>query len=213
MKPITIGIAGPKRAGKDTAARAIRQCLAEYDQELYVGQLYFADPMYDMLGAFVGHDTVKRLRHSDAKDTEIIEPFGCTLRHMAQTLGTEWGRDLIHSNAWVLSIHRKIEAAAAYELPEDTDGVVVLIPDVRFPNEAEYVRDNGFLLHIDHHAQGGGHASENGIEPATDETVIRNAGTLSEYEEKVFDYGRSTLRDQLTAAVRASAGNGRLLSS
>lgn len=215
MKPIVIGITGPKRAGKDTAARIIRQCLAEYDQELYIGQVYFADPMYDMLAAFVGRKTVERLRHSDVKDTEIIEPFGCTLRHMAQTLGTEWGRNLIHNNAWVLSIHRKIEAAAAQELPENTDGVVVIIPDVRFPNEAEYVNNNGFLLHIsrpDVVKAGETHESENGVDTHENDCVIHNDSDYDTFEQKVYDYGRGRLRDELTAAVQASAGNGQLLS-
>lgn len=209
MKPIFVGIAGPKRAGKNTTAQILRQCLAEFDQDILVGETAFADPMYQMLEVFLDPGTVGRLRNSDEKDTEIIEPFGCTLRHLAQTLGTEWGRNLIHPDCWVMALARKAFGAAAQHKTQ----AVILVTDVRFPNEAEFIRDNGFLLHIqrdtghrDHHA------SETPLEVEDTDTVIQNTGTLDEFTEKVYAYGRSTFTDDLTAVIQASAGHGRLLS-
>ena len=211
MKTILIGIAGAKRSGKNTAAALLRQCLAEWDQETLVGQTAFADPMYAMLAEFVGQSTVNRLRDSDDKDTEIIEPFGCTLRHMAQTLGTEWGRHLIHGNAWVMATGSAIlqaEGKAGHDKP-----IVVLIPDVRFPNEAEFVRNNGFLLHLQRPSDSkDAHASETPLEIEDTDTVIQNTGSLEAFEQKVLTYGRSTLLDDLAATLRTSSGVGKLLS-
>lgn len=209
MKPILIGIAGPKRAGKDTTAKILRLCLAEFDQDILIGHASFADPMYDMLSAFVGWDTVERLRNSDDKDTEIIEPFDCTLRHMAQTLGTEWGRNLIHPNAWVMALYRRVtHGATAY-----TDPVVVFVPDVRFPNEAQLIRDNGFLLHIQRNTgHQDSHASETPLEIEDTDIVFQNNGTLEDFEQRIYAYGRGAFQDDLTATIQASTGVGRLLS-
>ena len=201
---IVIGFTGPKRAGKDTAAQTLRQCFAEFDEELYVGQTAFAEPMYNMLKEFIGADTVNRLVNNDAKDTEIIEPFGCTLRHMAQTIGTEWARNCIHEDAWIMSIQKTIESATS-QLPSDADAAVVLIPDVRFENEAEFVRNNGLLIHIERpNQQSDSHASENGVEKQTDDLTITNDSDLETFTAKVTDNGFNTIRQRITALIHAS---------
>lgn len=210
MKPIFIGIAGPKRSGKDTTAGILRQSLAEFDQDLLVGQASFADTIYDMLSVLIGQDIVERLRHSDDKDTEIIEPFGVTLRHLADTLGTEWGRDLVHPNVWVMALgHRATREAAKHNEP-----AVILVPDVRFPNEAQLIRDNGFLLHIqrsgDKHQSD--HRSAVPLEIEDTDLVFQNNGTLDDYTQRIYAYGRGTFQEDLAAIIRASTGVGRLLS-
>ena len=209
MKPIYVGIAGPKRAGKDTTATILQRCLAEFDQEVMVAQTSFADPMYDMLCAFLDRDTVDRLRNSDDKDTELIEPFGVTLRHMAQTLGTEWGRHLIHADVWVLALHRRVRREAA----RFAEPAIILVPDVRFPNEAQFIRDNGFLLHIQRDTgHRDSHTNETPLEVEDTDTVFQNNGTLEDFEQRIYAYGRGTFQDDLAATIRASAGVGRLLS-
>lgn len=211
MKPTILGIAGPKRAGKDTAAKLLIKAIADMEMDVLVGVTSFADPMYDMLSAFLDPDTVARLRNSDEKDTLVIEPFGCTLRHLAQTLGTEWGRNLIHPNAWVMAMQRRISMAVGRADPGTPK--VILIPDVRFPNEAEFVRDNGFLLHIQRDTgHSDSHSSETPLEVEDTDTVLQNTGSLEQFEQKVLAYGHNDLTEDLTAAFRASAGVGRLLS-
>ena len=210
MKPIFVGIAGPKRSGKDTTARILRHCLAEFDQDILVGQTSFADTIYDMLSVLVGHDVVERLRHSDEKDTEIIEPFGVTLRHLADTLGTEWGRDLVHRSLWVLALsNRAFREAALHDTP-----AVILVPDVRFPDEAQLIRDNGFLIHIqrDGEKHQSVHRSAIPLVVEDTDTVFQNTGTLEAFERRIYAYGRSTFQDDLAAIIRASTGVGRLLS-
>jgi hypothetical protein len=55
---------------------------------------------------------------------------------MAQTLGTEWGRELVHPQLWVLMAQRRWDAAKAA-------GLDLVITDVRFENEVEWLRGAG----------------------------------------------------------------------
>lgn len=201
---IVIGFTGQKRAGKNTAAQTLRQCFADYDEEIYVGQTAFADPMYNMLKEFIGTKTVDKLINSDAKDTEIIEPFGCTLRHMMQTLGTEWGRHQIHKNAWVMSMQKTIENVK--KLPDDADAAIVLITDVRFANEADFIRRRGFLIHIERpNQQSDNHLSENGVKHEYDDITITNNDDLETFAARVTDHGFNDIRQKIKALIHPSS--------
>ncbi len=62
-----------------------------------------------------------------------------TPRHVMQQLGTEWGRDVIDPEIWVILTDRRIDTL---------DKAVVT--DVRFPNEEAYVRQKkGLFLRVD----------------------------------------------------------------
>jgi hypothetical protein len=84
---------------------------------------------------------------------EPCERFGgATPRHMMQTIGTEWGRNCIHPNLWVL--------AWQHLLPKNRD---VVADDVRFQNEAQVIRDlGGIIIQIERPGTGSlaAHASE-----------------------------------------------------
>lgn len=122
-----IGIAGRAGSGKDTAGSH----LVEHHG---FSQYAFADPIRAMLaalGAFPAVDLIDR----DAKE-KVIDWLGKSPRQMAQTLGTEWGRELVHPQLWVLMAQRRWEAAKAA-------GEDLVITDVRFENEVEWFKANG----------------------------------------------------------------------
>jgi hypothetical protein len=122
-----IGIAGRAGSGKDTAGARLVEC---YGFQQYA----FADPIRAMLGAlgaFPAADLVNR----DTKEV-IIDWLGKSPRQMAQTLGTEWGRELVHPQLWVLMAQRRWDAAKAA-------GRDLVITDVRFENEVEWLRGAG----------------------------------------------------------------------
>lgn len=92
---------------------------------------------------------------------------GKTPRHAMQTLGTEWGRDLIASDLWI----RAWQAAVA-KVPA---GVPIVVDDCRFPNEGEAVRAaGGVIVRIDRPGAGTAsvHASEQHVLPAVE--TLRN---------------------------------------
>lgn len=64
---------------------------------------------------------------------------GKSARYALQTLGTEWGRELMDSNFWVRAWEHTLEAEA------DTDDIIVA-DDVRFHTEAEAIEKRGGLL-------------------------------------------------------------------
>lgn len=162
--PIIIGIAGRARHGKDTLAQYLVQHHGFH-------QMAFADPIVDGLISMLDIPTEYR---TDKKEDEV-PGLGFSYRKAAQTLGTEWGRRLLHPDIWVNIMRRRIA-----DMADHNDRIV--ISDVRFPNEAAWLRDtvNGFVWHV--HRPGvdcinrSDHASESGIEVANGEPVLMNVG-------------------------------------
>ena len=151
-----IGIAGPARAGKDTLASHLLDNLSDD-----WSRSSFADPLKAMLSV-IGVDC------SDDKKAVVDDAFGVTPRHMMQTLGTEWGRNLIDSDIWVKAFARL------------NAGKCVIVPDVRFENEAELVREHGVLIHlVGRGGIEGSHVSENAIAFKPGDIVIDNSRDLA----------------------------------
>ena len=151
-----IGIAGQARAGKDT--------LCSYMLDNLDGiwlRSSFADPIKEMLRA-IGVDC------SDDAKAVVSDDYGVTPRHMMQTLGTEWGRHMIDGDIWVKAFARM------------NAGKCVIVPDVRFENEAELVREHGVLIHlVGRGGIEGNHVSENAIEFKPGDIVIDNSRDLA----------------------------------
>ena len=151
-----VGIAGPARAGKDTLASYLLDNLSDD-----WSRSSFADPMKAMLNA-IDVDT-----SDEAKDLPLNQ-YGLSTRHMLQTLGTEWGRDRNGNSFWIDVFSRS------------NAGKCVIVPDVRFENEAELVREHGVLIHLT--GRGGiegNHVSENAIEFKPGDIVIDNSRDLA----------------------------------
>jgi|26BtaG_2_1085354.scaffolds.fasta_scaffold12674_4 hypothetical protein len=150
-----IGITGPARAGKDTLADYLLENLGDN-----WGRSSFADPIKAML-------RVIRVDCTELSKDKIHDYFGVTPRRMMQTLGTEWGRDLIDNDFWV-KVFARVNA-----------GKSLIVPDVRFENEAELIRSNGILIHLT--GRGGinsGHKSENPVGFEAGDIVIDNSRDL-----------------------------------
>ncbi len=169
-----IGIAGHARAGKDTVAQFIQE---EYRAATYA----FAEPLKAMLRA-LGLD--EQDLNSWRKD-ETNYDFQATPRHMMQTLGTEWGRDTINDNIWVIAAAKRIQRLSQAQ-PDST----IIITDVRFENEADFVRKHGFLIHVERPIQridGSTHRSENPIRiNEAEDSVIVNDGDLEQLREEAL---------------------------
>lgn len=151
-----IGIAGQARAGKDTLASHIL-CNLGGDWS----RSSFADPLKEMLTA-IGVDC------SDDAKAVVDDSYGVTPRHMMQTLGTEWGRHMIDGDIWVKAFARL------------NAGKCVIVPDVRFENEAALVREHGVLIHlVGRGGIEGNHVSETPIAFKPGDIVIDNSRDLT----------------------------------
>lgn len=132
-KPLLIGLTGLAGSGKDTVREMLEQ---DHDFD----GIAFADPIRDMLGALLDSMEVSRawMVARDLKEQDIPQ-LGVSYRKMAQALGTEWGRAL-NSNMWLDIAAAKIGVCGQYGNP----GVV--ISDVRFANEADWIKSQGGVI-------------------------------------------------------------------
>lgn len=123
-----IGITGVARSGKDT--------LATYLVEHHgFSRIALADPLREFVSS-IADIPFEQLLDGPAKEQPVDWLGGRTPRYMMQTLGTEWGRNKVDREVWLKVARRRIEKAARW-------GESVVIPDVRFDNEAEMVRQMG----------------------------------------------------------------------
>ena len=121
---LLIGLTGYKGSGKSEVAKYLN---TQYNFE----RSAFAWPLKDMLIA-LGLSEVHI--HGSLKETPNKILSGRTPRFAMQTLGTEWGRDVMHPEFWTNIWKRR----AIRALSESKDARLV-VEDVRFPNEAAIV--------------------------------------------------------------------------
>ncbi len=145
---VLIGVQGALSAGKTT----IRNTLVNV---MGFKAVSMADPLKLALMA-MGATKAEVYGEDKAKVNELWGDK--TNRHAMQTLGTEWGRRIIHPDVWVECIRRRIDKAyrtyirnnsdeGGCKLREaafrDAEALRLVIDDVRFPNEAEMIHDFG----------------------------------------------------------------------
>ena len=163
-----IGIAGRARSGTDTVASFIVAAIGGY-------RYGFADPIRAML-APLGVDMSDP--YWQARKEEPIPALSVSPRRMMQTLGTEWGRQLINPDLWLIMAHQRLLQ----------NGPGMVISDVRFDNEAAWIRKHGGrIIHVIRPETKAveAHASEDGIEMQDTDARLFNSGTLEELQLSV----------------------------
>lgn len=175
-KPILIGLYGKARSGKDTAA-------AHLADKLKLHQYSFAEPLKTMLKSVFGD-------HFHEGDRSGICPeTGQTYRHMMQTLGTEWGRQLMTPNIWVNLVDRRWQHVRKRMGFPDAQGMV--LSDIRFDSEAEWlIANGGYIIEIQRPGVAiaeSSHASEAGLHVGIPRHVIQNDAGLDELYLQLAD--------------------------
>lgn len=191
-----IGILGHARSGKDTVADYIASSLGEDNSCI----LPFALPLkYSMAWAFglPLHDELT----TEAKESKSAF-WGVSPREVLQFAGTEIFREQISAllphignNFWVKRHFGTLTGELDDEMEPLAPGTTIIIPDVRFPNELDYVRRNGGrFIHLTREGADGnigilGHASEAPLSSyfssADSVTPISNDSTLEALYAKV----------------------------
>lgn len=167
-----IGLAGKAGSGKDTVAAVLRRI---YKFET----VSFAKPIKRALCALLD---VPMHKWDDREWRETVLPvWEQTPRYLAQTLGTEWGRDVVKQSLWL---------DLAFEQVKQHKNVV--ITDIRFNNENSRVRDEGgHVIHVtraEANTIGSpSHSSEAGVYILAKDFFIENSGTIRALHEKVKD--------------------------
>jgi hypothetical protein len=165
-----VGLCGAAGAGKGSVASRLARSHGFVSLSL-------ADPLYEAVSLFTGVP-ISELQNRERKEADI-PGLGMSPRRMLQTLGTEWGRQIVSPNIWIHHLFRRIG---------DFD---VVVPDVRFLNEAEAIRRaGGVVWRIERDAkclvgEAASHSSEHELDGFQADQVIVNEGSLSDLHARV----------------------------
>lgn len=177
--PITplIAFAGRARSGKDTAALHL---LRHYNFEMYS----FAAPIKRALVAMFDFNFD---RIEGALKEEEIAWLGKSPRQLMQTLGVEWGRNMVCDDIWIKTLEQDIRSDQRL-IKQAWGGAV--ISDVRTHAEAQWVRQKGgTVVHLSRTAAmavaSGTHKTEAPILQYETDLVVVNNGSLLEFENKL----------------------------
>lgn len=185
MKQILIGLTGFARSGKSTAASHLA---SEHSFETYA----FMTPLKEGIAAMFN------LSIEDIEGPGKEQPIGWlgrSPRQLMQLLGTEWGRDMISASIWLDLAEQNLGNLA--ELYPEAPGFV--ISDVRFENEADFVRQRGGLIIHLKRADApdvNPHASELGVAIQPSDLLINNDFDLASLFEEL---------DRIVAVLRSQA--------
>ncbi|MCC2547576.1 hypothetical protein LJY25_14055 [Hymenobacter sp. BT175] len=171
-----IGLSGKRGSGKDTVARLIRQLQPERNWQV----LSFGDAIKAVCATLAGEDIAPY--YTQPGKTELLPAFGRTRGEMLQQVGAAlraWNYEI-----WVQAFFAR--------LPADS---FVIVPDVRFPNEAQPILDRGgVMLRVEGDPlkqQGDGTRDDNHPSETVMDTyeqfaaLLHNTGTYAELEAQV----------------------------
>jgi hypothetical protein len=163
-----IGFAGYAGSGKNAAAEALGGVV-----------IGFADPLYAGLAAMLGV-TEEQLRARATKELPMAG-IGKSPRDLLRTLGTEWGRELVREDIWIVRARQRIEDAS------QAGAAIVAVCDVRFPNEVAMVRElGGQVWWVDRPGVTcGEHVSDRAVGPEDCDLVVDNSGTVEQLRWRV----------------------------
>lgn len=174
-----IGLAGRKHSGKSEVAKILGQHFQKSGVPVQV--LSFASPLKCMLETL---GIPKEAIYGKDKEKPLEGYGGITGRHLMVTLGTEWGRKLVHQDIWIFALAQKAK---------NLEGIIV-IDDVRFESELHWLQSqkDATILGVERGELPGRmedqHISEQlpyrfaelGI------PIIKNDSTLAELHQKVI---------------------------
>jgi phosphomevalonate kinase len=161
---IILGIAGKKQSGKDTFADYIIQ-----NARGIVVKRSFSDELKNEVAHLLNIS-----RQGIDQEKAYFRPF-------LQWYGTEWRRAKFGNDYWIKKLEEKV-------LLSDAD--IIIIPDVRFANEVDWVRHmGGTVIKIERlgAVNNDPHVSENQINSfVPDITIKANSGDLKTLKLKAI---------------------------
>lgn len=176
--PRLVAFSGPAGSGKSVAGMLlVHQGWA---------RVKFADVLKAMLTAYyeiTGLDPADIEARIEGNLKELPDPLlkHQSPRHAMQTLGGDWGRNLMHKELWVNAWRKRVQLlmAAGYD---------VVVDDLRYPNEENAVRDLGgeiYQIQRETPKDVPSHASEDHVCDADE--VIENNGSIRSLFAKVSE--------------------------
>lgn len=169
------GLCGNAGTGKDSAIEYLKS--NPYSSPIL--RMAFADPIRE-IGKIFGFT---KHQMSDRTLKETVDPFwGFSPRTFMQKVGTEMFRDCLREDIWIKLLERRIKDL---DNKFGIDPSMIFITDVRFPNEAEAIKNmGGYIIKIkrEEFSKSGEnlHPSEKLIEQIPADLTIENKATSAE---------------------------------
>ena len=164
-----VGLTGIARSGKDTAGVYI-------ERHFGIPTIAFADPLKAALVPLFGI-TPEMAQGVGGYDREqLVPPWNISVREMTQKLGTECVREVFCKDFLVRRMEAEVDSNEQF-----FEGFVVT--DVRFDNEAQWIKDRGgVILHLHRQVDTKcrGHKSEDGIRIELIDKHIPNESTVED---------------------------------
>jgi len=164
---IVIGLAGKKKSGKSTVANYIKSLAPNR-----VHIISYADALKQDVATMCD------------VTLEFIEQNKDDFRLILQGYGTDYRRKHCGDDYWI-----KRALMRVFDISNNHPNAIVIIPDVRFPNEAQTIHMiNGFLFHVnrDTGLDKDEHQSEKSLDTYdVYHGIINNNGTLESLQQSV----------------------------
>jgi len=150
MKKKIIGISGKIGSGKDTFAELLAEQLkGNVERHALADKLRLITEIVSGINMTTTHEVNKPFCNNIRNYTQdqkniVIKQFNKTIGETLQLVGTELFRDNYDTDIWVKSFFNE-------ELEDKlNDGKIIVIPDVRFVNEANYIlQEGGYLIRLE----------------------------------------------------------------
>lgn len=172
MSRILVGICGVAGCGKDTVFALLKELHPKFER------MAFADPLKSAAGTLFGWESKDLFKNEFKNYWDTY--WGLSVRDAYQRLGTECMRANFGDDFWV----------KRWELEYLKSKSDVIMTDVRFDNEADYIRKaGGQILHLYRDGSGlkeseGEHASEAGVLWDTNDYFIENNSTMGDLMDR-----------------------------
>jgi hypothetical protein len=177
-----LGIGGYAGSGKDTVAKHLVNRYGWMRDA-------FADRLRKGLLALDPYVLFDEHEYACIRLSEVVENRGWDeakrlypeIRELQQRYGDEAGRQIHGKDCWVDALFRERDYGLLMGRP-------LVIPDVRYPNEIEAIRDHdGLLLWVDRPGVGpvNSHASDNSLSPHDFDYTVVNEGSIEDLNTKL----------------------------
>ena len=157
-----IGLTGYKQSGKDTAAKNFERLLPRYNCPIHI--LHFAAQIKLDVAAAIGQ-TPEWIEEN--KKNPVI-------RHLLQWYGNDYAKSEWGSDVW---LQKLIDSVVRIKEP-----AIVIIPDVRFTIEADWIKqNNGVIIRVERAGQQNTdtHSSETELDKIHPDWRLHNNGSNS----------------------------------
>ena len=184
MRYTILGFSGRAGAGKDSAATLITQFMGRRPKIMR-----FADPLKAFYEYCTGEQIISLMQDNRELYDQPAPGYDCTRREWLQNVGTEALRGMdpkFHIRAMDNRLSRiKEKAIGQSYIKNGTYPPVICIPDVRFTNEADYIKSiGGLVIHLQRElAPAMAHASEL-FDPEAADLILENNGSIQDLKTK-----------------------------